>query len=148
MLLIDYLRRRLDGLNLYHTLLDAERETGRPLRRLNVGALCESYLHALPGRSRSETAIYCSAIAHHRERRRPGTVARQVSYFSELEATGVQVPLGQFKARWMASPQCGRGFIGWEEKETDVATGARLLEYVCRGECDTAVLVTVDTDLV
>jgi hypothetical protein len=44
----------VDGLNLYHSLLDAERETGRQLRRLDVAALCESYLHALPGQSRSE----------------------------------------------------------------------------------------------
>ena len=138
----------VDGLNLYHSLLDAERETGRPLRRLDVAALCESYLHALPGQSRSEAVVYFSALAHHRERRHPGTVARQVSYFSELEATGVQVRLGQFKARSMVCPQCGRDFVGWEEKETDVAIGARLLEYVCRAECDTAVLVTGDTDLV
>ena len=75
-------------------------------------------------------------------------MARQVAYFSKLEGTGVQVRLGQFKARSMVCPHCGRRFVGWEEKETDVAIGARLLEYVCRAECDTAVLVTGDTDLV
>jgi uncharacterized LabA/DUF88 family protein len=36
----------------------------------------------------------------------------------------------------------------WEEKETDVAIGARLLELICKDMCDTAVLVTGDTDLV
>ncbi len=121
---------------------------GRPLRQLDVASLCESYLHALPGRSFTAAVVYFSAIAHHREQRHPGTVARQVSYFSRLEGTGVQVRLGQFKARSMVCPQCGRRFVGWEEKETDVAIGARLLEYVCRAECETAVLVTGDTDLV
>jgi uncharacterized LabA/DUF88 family protein len=75
-------------------------------------------------------------------------VARQVAYFSRLEATGVHMRLGQFKAKSMSCPSCGQRFVGWEEKETDVALGARLLEYVCRAECDTAVLVTGDTDLV
>jgi uncharacterized LabA/DUF88 family protein len=108
----------VDGLNLYHSLLDGE------------------------------AVVYFSAAAHHREQRHPGTVARQVSYFSALEATGVDVHLGQFKARTLHCPVCGARFVGWEETETDVAIGARLLEYVCRGACDTAVLVTGDTDLV
>ena len=43
---------------------------------------------------------------------------------------------------------CGGRFVGWEEKETDVAIGARLLELICKDMCDAAVLVTGDTDLV
>jgi uncharacterized LabA/DUF88 family protein len=87
-------------------------------------------------------------VAHHREPQHAGTVARQIAYFSALEATGVQVHLGQFKATGRTCPLCHRRFDAWEEKETDVAIGARLLELVCRDECDTAVLVTGDTDLV
>ena len=138
----------VDGLNLYHSTLDAERATGRPSRRLDVGALCRAYLHALPGRSRAEQVVLFSAVAHHREGRSPGTVARQLAYFADLEASGVHLRLGQFKAVSLVCPGCGRAFTGWEEKETDVAIGSRLLESVCCDICDTVVLVTGDTDLV
>jgi uncharacterized LabA/DUF88 family protein len=133
---------------LYHSLLDAERACGRQLRRLDVAAFCDSYLHLLPGHSVRANVIYFSALAHHRERGHPGTVARQVTYFSALEATGVDVRLGQFKSKSLTCTVCGARFTGWEEKETDVAIGALLLEYLCQGACDTAVLVTGDTDLV
>ena len=89
-----------------------------------------------------------SAVAHHRESRHPGTVARQVTYFKALEETGVQLQLGQFKAKSQVCPVCGGRFFGWEEKETDVAIGATLLELVCKDRRETAVLVTGDTDLV
>jgi uncharacterized LabA/DUF88 family protein len=92
--------------------------------------------------------VYFTAVAHHRESRHPGTVAHQVAYFTALEATGVQLQLGHFKAKSQACPLCGGTFVGWEEKETDVAIGAGLLELVCKDPCDTVVLVTGDTDLV
>jgi uncharacterized LabA/DUF88 family protein len=138
----------VDGLNLYHSALDAERVTKRSLRGLDVSALCRSYLHALPGRSDATSVMYFSAVAHHRESRRPGTVTRQVAYFKALEETGVQLHLGQFKAKSQVCPLCGGRFVGWEEKETDVAIGAALLELICKDRCETAVLVTGDTDLV
>ena len=138
----------VDGLNLYHSTLDAERATGRPARHLDVGSLCRSHLHALPGRCRAAEIVLFSAVAHHREGRSPGTVARQLAYFAELEASGVRLRLGQFKARSSACPHCGRAVTSWEEKETDVAIGSVLLESVCRDLCDTVVLVTGDTDLV
>jgi uncharacterized LabA/DUF88 family protein len=92
--------------------------------------------------------MYFSAVAHHRESRHPGTVASQVAYLSALEETGVQLHLGHFKAKSRVCSLCGGRFVGWEEKETDVALGAKLLELVCRDLCDTVVLVTGDTDLV
>ena len=69
-----------------------------------------------------------------------------MAYFTALEATGVQIQLGHFKAKSQACPLCGGTFVGWEEK--DVALGAGLLEIICRDLCDTVVLVTGDTDLV
>jgi uncharacterized LabA/DUF88 family protein len=138
----------VDGLNVYHSLRESERLIGRSLYRLDVAALCDSYLHALPGRATREAVFYFSALAHHREAFSPGTVARQVAYFSALESTQVRVHLGQFKARTLRCPRCHGEFVRWEEKETDVAIGTRLLELVCLERCDTVVLVTGDTDLV
>ena len=138
----------VDGLNLHHSALDAEAVAGRRLRRLDVAGLCRSYVHALPGRSAVTTIDYFSAVAHHREAGHPSTVARQVAYFSALQAAGIDVHLGQFKAKTLVCPLCGGRYRAWEEKETDVAIGARLLELLSRDHCDTAVLVTGDTDLV
>jgi len=138
----------VDGLNLHHSALDAEAVAGRRLRRLDVAGLCRSYVHALPGRSTITTIDYFSAVAHHREAGHPSTVARQVACFSALQAAGVDVHLGQFKAKTLACPLCGRRYLAWEEKESDVAIGTRLLELLIRDRCDTAVLMTGDTDLV
>ena len=138
----------VDGFNLYHSLREAERARGRALRWLDLNALCSSLVHALPGRCAVTSVMYFSAVAHHRESRHPGTVARQVAYFTALEVTGVQLDLGHFKARRQVCPLCGGRFVGWEEKETDVAIGAGLLELICTDLCDTVVLVTGDTDLV
>jgi hypothetical protein len=126
----------VDGLNLHHSALDAEAVAGRRLRRLDVAGLCHSYVHALPGRSAIATIDYFSAIAHHREAGHPSTVARQVAYFSALQDTGVDVHLGQFKAKTLVCPLCGGRYLAWEEKETDVAIGTRLLELLARDRCD------------
>lgn len=138
----------VDGFNLYHSLLDAERVLQRPLRGLDVVALCESYLHALPGKSAGASVTYFSALAHHLEDRRPGQRARQITYLSMLRASGVDVRLGRFKAKTLTCPLCGGRFVRYEEKETDVALGVHLVELVSQDLCDTAVLVSGDSDLV
>src|SRR5664280_1831267 len=84
----------VDGFNLYHSVLDAERVVGQSLHRLDVASLCASYLNALPGRSAHPSVVYFTALAHHLERRRPGQRARQMGYLSALRATGVDVRLG------------------------------------------------------
>ena len=43
---------------------------------------------------------------------------------------------------------CGKSFVRHEEKETDVAMATKLLEVIVTNECDTAILVTGDTDLI
>jgi len=138
----------VDGFNLYHSVLDGERALGQPLRWLDVASLCSSYLHALPGESVLSAVVYFSALPHHLEARRPGVVVRQMRYLAALRKTGVETRLGQFKRRQRTCPLCGRRFSTFEEKETDVAIGVALTRLVCDDGCDTAVLVTGDTDLV
>jgi len=138
----------VDGFNVYHSLRESERIVGRPLDQLDVVGLCRSFLHTIPGQAQAVGVLYFSALAHHREAEHPGAIAHQVAYFSALEASGASVHLGQFKARTLRCPLCGRKYVRWEEKETDVAIGTRLLELLARDRCDTAVLVTGDTDLV
>jgi len=138
----------VDGFNVYHSLLDAERVLRRPLLRLDVAGLCASYLHVLPGRSATPRIVYFTALAHHLEKRRPGQRARQARYLAGLRATGVDVRLGRFKAKSLTCPLCGRTFVRFEEKETDVALGVQLLEYALQDSCDAVVLVSGDSDLV
>ena len=56
--------------------------------------------------------------------------------------------LGRFKAKTLTCPLCGRRCVRYEEKETDVALGVHLVELVSQDLCDTAVLVSGDSDLV
>ncbi|MEI6504042.1 MAG: NYN domain-containing protein, partial [Armatimonadota bacterium] len=56
--------------------------------------------------------------------------------------------LGRFKAKTLTCPLCGRRFVRYEEKETDVALGVDLVELVSQELRDTAVLVSGDGDLV
>jgi uncharacterized LabA/DUF88 family protein len=138
----------VDGFNLFHSVLDAERVVGRSLHRLDVASLCASYLHVLPGRTTHPSVVYFTALAHHLERRRPGQRAHQMGYLSALRATGVDVRLGRFKAKTLTCPSCGRRFTRFEEKETDVALGVQLVESALLGAFDTLVLVSGDGDLV
>lgn len=138
----------VDGFNLHHSVLDAERVLRQCVHRLDVAGLCASYLHVLPGRSGKPAIVYFSALAHHLEQRRPGQRARQVDYLSALRSTGVDVRLERFKAKNLTCPLCGRRFTRYEEKETDVALGVHLLESALKSSCDTVVLVSGDSDLV
>jgi len=68
-----------------------------------------------------------------------------------LEDTGILVEIHRFKEKRIkcnAINGCGKKFIKYEEKETDVAIAIKLMEVFLNDECDTVVLVTGDTDIV
>jgi len=90
-----------------------------------------------------------SALATHIEALDPDVTARHRRLIKCLEDTGVIVGLSRFKPRQIRCPEprCGKTFLKHEEKETDVAIAVKLLEVFLKNECDTAVLVTGDTDL-
>ena len=138
----------VDGFNLYHSLLEAERSHGRPLRWLDLSALCSSLVHAVPGRAEFAGIVYFSALARHMEAARPGTVARHLRYLDALQATGVETVLSQFKRRQVRCPYCGRVRDRWEEKQTDVGIAVRLMKLVAVGACERVLVVSGDTDLV
>jgi uncharacterized LabA/DUF88 family protein len=136
----------VDGFNLYHSLLVAERVLRRALRGLDVIAVCASYLHALP----ASRPVRLSRAS----RRRP-IISKTVVPARELaksparrRASGADVHLGRFKARTLTCPPCGRRFMRYEEKDTEVALTVHLVELVSQELCDTAVLVNGDSDLV
>ena len=142
----------IDGFNLYHSLRELERLTKSPVKWLDLTKLCSGYLHAvrsaLGERVELASISYFSALATHLVPNNPDVVKRHQTYVAALESTGVLVMLSRFKEKTVTCPICGGRYRRHEEKETDVALGLRLIELLASDACDTAVLVTGDTDLV
>lgn len=147
----------VDGFNLYHSTREASKDLGgESTKWLDIRALCESYLHMIRKDAVLHDVYYFSALARHLEATDPGKVQRHRLYIECLKDSGVEVELARFKRkRDFRCPSCGRRRCGhcgsrlkhYEEKETDVAIVAKLLELVFTDACDTVVLVTGDTDL-
>jgi hypothetical protein len=110
--------------------------------------MMRSVLPLVDKSARLEEIHYFSALAYHMEPSRPGTVSRHETYLKCLRASGVRVELGRFKRRPIrCRAKCKEKFNRYEEKETDVAIAVRLFELFAGSLCDTAILVTGDTDL-
>lgn len=141
----------VDGFNLYHSVRDAEHVLKKSTKWLNIFELCRSYLPSIGSVLNEKTALqkiyYFSALAKHREPSDPDVTKRHKDFIECLKDTGIIVQLGRFKPKEIKCPLCHRAFIKHEEKETDVAIGIKLLEIFHTNECDTAILVTGDTDL-
>ncbi|MBC7544118.1 MAG: NYN domain-containing protein [Candidatus Sericytochromatia bacterium] len=137
----------VDGFNLYHSIREAELHAGRGLRWLDIDSLCRSMLHLIGDGAESAGIDYFSALAKHREGIRPGTTARHLSYIDALRASKVAAYLGHFKGKPDECQKCGVRFIRHEEKETDVAVACRLIELFVSDKCETAVLISGDSDM-
>ncbi len=142
----------VDGLNVYHSLCEIERVSKARVRWLDLRKLCLSYLHAVRGAMDQRVALgtieYFSALALHRVAYDPGSVDAQNAYFSVLAESGVTLTVSRFKQKDATCPGCGMRFVRYEEKETDVAIGMRMMELAARGECQVIVLVSGDTDMI
>ena len=139
----------VDGFNVYHSLRQATRDSGETLKWLDLHALCNSYVQSsVFGKAGVlERVIYFSAYAAFLSSSKPGVVARHRTYVTALQATGVDVVMGRFKWKPRWCPTCKRETPGHEEKETDVSLAVHLIELFVTDACETAVLVTGDTDL-
>ena len=143
----------VDGFNLYHSVRRAERELETSTKWLDIKRLCSSYLPNIAPtvgeRTQLERVYYFSALAKHLEATHPKVTDRHKAFIRCLEDTGVIVELSRFKPKTIRcpNPSCRGEFIKYEEKETDVALAVKLLEIFFINECDTAVLLTGDTDL-
>lgn len=138
----------VDGYNLYHSLREAERvSAGAGLRWLDLSTFAGSFLELIGQDAVLVEVTYFSALAHHRERERPGTTARHRTYLAALADSGVLITLGHFKQKRFRCSFCGAATRVHEEKETDVSIAAHLFELYQQNTCDAAVLVTGDSDL-
>lgn len=141
----------IDGFNLYHSVKNASIDLGLKgggTRWLNIYAMCGSYLHAIGNNAQIVSVYYFSALAKHIEAFKPDVVTRHLTFIQCLKATGVSVELARFKKKNIPCPSCNQAIKRYEEKETDVAIATKLLELFFLDQCDTAVLITGDTDIV
>lgn len=138
----------IDGFNLYHSVREAAQDSGNvPTKWLDISRLCSSYINLFGKTAVLHEIYYFSALATHLEASNPDATTRHRNFIKCLEATGTIVELNQFKKKSVTCPSCKHRFNRYEEKETDVALAIKLLELFFTNSCDTAVLVTGDTDL-
>jgi len=139
----------IDGFNLYHSLKQARTAlAGRGTLWLDLRSLCASYLPHIGTSARLQSVHYFSALAHHLESAKPGLTKRHQDYVECLQASGVQVDLSKFKRKTGMCLGCGKATLRHEEKETDVAIAVSLLELFHLDQCDQAVIVSGDSDIV
>lgn len=107
----------------------------------------KSYIHLFGKEAKVETIYYFSAIPHYLTARNPRKIQRHKDYISCLESTGISIELGRFKAKYIYCDKCKSMVLKHEEKETDVTIAIKVVEIFLKDECDTAVIVSGDTDL-
>lgn len=138
----------VDGFNLYHSILEAlQRSPDRHMKWLDLRGLFGLFTPNFGRDATLEKVYYFSAFQNHLAERRPDTVNRHRLYVEALSHSGVKIELARFKKREVWCRNCKQQFFRHEEKETDVAVACKLLELFARDACDTAVLVSGDTDL-
>ena len=136
----------IDGFNLYYGALKKS-----PHKWLDLEALCS---HLLPKDSINRIRYFTAKVSA-----RPNDPQLPVRQETYLRALGtlptVSVHLGAFYVSttraFLANPPTGGPrtveIVKTEEKGSDVALGTYLMLDACRGDCDTAVLITNDSDL-
>lgn len=134
----------IDGFNLYHSTVDLGRILGLRVKWLNIYSLCSSFLYLIGRDAVMAEVYYFSAFAYHLND--PSVIKRHQDYVECLKSTGIIPEMARFKPKGVMCPLGGK-FIKHEEKETDIAIAAKLFEIMFKNTCDTAVLVTGDTDL-
>jgi hypothetical protein len=138
----------VDGFNLYHSLKDAQQESGGQTKWMNLQDLCGGLLQAV------SSAVHCKVSLSRVEYfsapptfRSAGTQQRYQLYIQALQSTGVNVVLGRFKPKDIVCPLCRQSYVAHEEKETDVSIAIRLVELCMNSACDIIALMSGDTDL-
>lgn len=137
----------IDGFNIYHSILRLRRDTGYSTKWLDIASLCKSYIPLFGKDAKLEDCYYFSAIPHYLSNQKPEKIERHRSYIKCLKSTEIHVELGRFKVKDVFCPRCRSMILKHEEKETDVAIAIKLLEVFFTNACETAVIVSGDTDL-
>jgi uncharacterized LabA/DUF88 family protein len=129
----------IDGFNLYNGLKD---KYGRKYLWLDLEALCQSL--TIRGQRLTKVRYFTAPV-----RRQPGSLRRQQTFWNALAAhcTCVTIERGRFQEKEMTCRKCGKTWLSYEEKETDVAIAVALVEDAAHQAFDSALIVSADSDL-
>jgi uncharacterized LabA/DUF88 family protein len=127
-----------DGFNLYHALDALRQQHLKWLSLRDLGNLL------IPSRDEELcSVVYFTAYLTHK----PDKLVRHRAYIAALEATSVECVLGRFKYSEVRCRDCGSQWRSYEEKETDVNIGIRIVRDAFHDVFDVYYLVSADTDL-
>ena len=135
----------IDGFNVYHSILRLKHDTGYSTKWFDLASLCNSYIPLFGKDAKLGAVYFFSAIPYYLND--SDKIQRHKKYIACLESTGVHIELGRFKNKDVYCHRCKSMILKHEEKETDVAIAVKLLEVFLTDSCDTAVIVSGDTDL-
>lgn len=140
----------IDGFNVYHSIKEALKIGAvKNAKWIDYRELCNTILvefgHFGTGSKLAEVH-YFSALAEHLPDAQVAN--RHRALITALKSTGVKVTLGNFKRKMLKCKKCSKQYPGFEEKETDINLALALVKAFISDECDTAVIISGDTDLV
>lgn len=128
----------VDGFNLYFGM----KESGfDKCKWLDVKKLVLSYLTS--NQELIEVKYFTSRITHN-----PPKQKRQTTYLEAIEAQGVSIIYGLYKAKNIECENCGHNWTVSNEKMTDVNIATQLIIDAYSDKYDTAILISGDSDLV
>ena len=136
----------IDGFNLYYGSL---KNRWPQYKWLNLQSFCESLL---PGRRVKRIRYFTARVRN--TPRNPGVADRQQTYLRALATLpNVTIHEGLFAVRNVYLPLANNPseivqVIKTEEKRTDVNLATALLLDCCKNDCDEAVVISNDSDLV
>lgn len=137
----------IDGFNVYHSILRLKRDTGYSTKWFDLASLCNSYIPLFGKDAKLEAIYYFSAIPYYLNQKDLNKIQRHKNYIVCLESTGIHIELGRFKNKDVFCHRCKSMILKHEEKETDVAIAVKLFEIFLTDACESAVIVSGDTDL-
>jgi uncharacterized LabA/DUF88 family protein len=142
----------IDGFNVYHSVKDAlAAKQITHGKWLDYRALCAGLLRDV-GNFEPNAQIakirYFTAFASYLSNTQPDVVPRHKTFIAALEFLGIEVVLGNFKQKKPTCGNCKTKYVAHEEKETDVNIAIHLIKIFLEDECDTAVIISGDTDLI
>ncbi len=128
--------------------MDVEDQHGIKAKWLDVSSLMNSFLPHIQGKVELEEIYFFTAIRDHERKNNHQTVKRHERYLKIIESKGVQIVHGKFKETIRCCKKCGRNYVKYEEKETDVNIAVKLVELAYLNKADVFIIVSGDTDLI
>lgn len=127
----------IDGFNLYHAIADL----GKPhYKWVDLKTMLKNFVFPHESLRR---VVYFTAYATWL----PAEYHRHRQFVAAQEACDVEVVVSNFKKKSRGCHSCGARWIAHEEKETDVAIGATLVDLAHAKSHQRCLVVSADSDL-